>query len=172
MEERWENEQFFFDDITTQALVNFVKTYDNPCLLCAPSLGKALIKQGLRCWILDIDDRFSYLPDFHYFDLKMPKKINHERFGLILCDPPFFNVKFSHLFKAIALLCNYNYEQPLLINCLSRRSKTMLKTFSPFKLLPTGIHASYQNVRTYKKNEMEFFGNLSIEEIETLKSYK
>lgn len=170
MKERHENEQYFFDQTTLNHLTNFVNAFNSPCLLCAPTIGEELVRQGKDCFILDIDERFSDIPGFHFFDIKNPKWSHFERFDLILCDPPFFNTRFSHLFKAIRLLSQFDYNQPLLISYLRRRSRSFLKTFKMFNLKPTEYFPSYQTVQPIKKNEIEFYGNLSLEKTSKLKN--
>jgi len=165
MDELWENEQFFFDKLTIKHLAEFIKNYENPCLLCAPMLGRELEKQGINCYTLDIDRRFSNLQGFHYFNIKKPKWNKHDKFGIILCDPPFFKVEFSHLFKTIKILSQFDFKQPLLVSYLTRHSKRFLKIFTPFNLKPTGYHPSYKTVGTYDRNEIEFYGNISKDRI-------
>lgn len=160
MKENHQNEQYFFDDSTRSHLTNFLKNYDNPCLLCAPTIGKELTKQKIKCCILDIDNRFSELPRYNYFDIKKPKWID-ETFGIIFCDPPFFNVSLSQLFKAVRLLSHNDYTQPILISYLTRRAKKFLKIFSTFNLFPMEYQPMYKSVKESEKNKIEFFGNLS-----------
>ena len=53
MYELHENEQYFFDERTLQQLADFVSTFGNPCCLCAPLLGEALVNsQNTADWIL------------------------------------------------------------------------------------------------------------------------
>jgi putative N6-adenine methyltransferase len=159
MYELHENEQYFFDKPTVTHLADFVQGYDNPCCLCAPLLGQELVRRGVRVRILDIDERFAHLDGFRRYDIYRPEWLGEE-FGLIVCDPPFYNVSLSQLFAAIRMLSRNLYTQPLLVSYLARRSASVLGTFARFALEPTGYRPGYQTVQKAARNEIEFFGNL------------
>jgi hypothetical protein len=152
-------EQYFFDGPTLDHLASFVSSFDNPCCLCAPLLGKRIVERGHRVRILDIDDRFEGVPGFVPFDLHRPQWLG-EAFDLIVCDPPFYNVSLSQLFTAIRIIAGHDYAQPLLVSYLTRRARNVLGTFSPFNLVATGYRPGYQTVQALERNEIEFFGNL------------
>ncbi len=168
MHELHENEQYFFDEPTIEQLADFVATFDSPCVICAPMIGLRLTEMGIDVSILDIDNRFADLPGFRHWDLYNPKWLG-QKFGLILCDPPFFNVSLSQLFSAIHLLGQHDFSQPVMIGYLKRRADAILGTFSPFGLQPTGYSPGYQTVRKIKKNEIEFFSNLPEEQVRRLR---
>ncbi len=159
MQERHENEQYFFTDQTTGQLADFAARFKNPCCICAPSVGAELGRRGVPARVLDIDERFAATPGFRRYDLFRPDWLGEE-FGLILCDPPFFNVSLSQLFAALRLLSRNRYEQPLLISYLSRRSVSIAGTFARFGLTATGYYPRYKTVQALARNEIEFFGNL------------
>ena len=159
MYELHENEQYFFDGATLEYLTDFLSQYESPCCLSAPAVGKLLSERGAKVSVLDIDERFSQVPGFRRFDVFRPEWIG-EKFDIILCDPPFFKVSLSQLFRAIRLLSQHDYLQPLLISYLVRREANICGTFSRFDLQPTGIFPTYQTVRSCAKNDIEFFGNL------------
>ena len=135
MQERHEKEQYFFTDETTEWLADFAARFPNPCCICAPSVGVELARRRVPVRILDIDERFAKTPGFRRYDLFSPDWLGEE-FGLILCDPPFFNVSLSQLFAALRLLSRNRYEQPLLISYLSRRATSIVGTFARFGLTP------------------------------------
>ena len=116
----------------------------------------------MRARVLDIDERFASTPGFRHYDLFRPEWLGEE-FGIILCDPPFFNVSLSQLFAALRLLGRNRYEQPLLISYLRRRATSIEGTFARFGLRATGYCPRYQTVQALSRNEIEFFGNLSPE---------
>ena len=163
MYELHENEQYFFDQPTLDHLANFLAAWPSPCCICAPLLGQRLAERGVAVTILDIDERFAAVPGFRRYDLYRPAWLGAE-FGIILCDPPFFNVSLSQLFAALRLLSRHRFDQPLLVSHLRRRSSAVLGTFAPFGLRPTGFCPTYQTVRACVKNDIEFFGNLDDEQ--------
>lgn len=167
MYELHENEQYFFDAPTLDHLANFVARWPSPCCLCAPLLGKHLAERGVAVTILDIDERFSVVPGFRHYDIYRPAWLDR-KFGIILCDPPFFNVSLSQLFAAVRILSHHQFDQPLLVSYLQRRSEAILGTFSPFGLRPTGFCPGYQTVQASARNDIEFFGNIPEESIREL----
>jgi hypothetical protein len=169
MYERHEHEQYFFDGGTLLRLAEFVSTFQNPCCLCAPLLGKALVERGHPVRILDIDARFASLPGFALYDLQHPSWLG-EDFDLLVCDPPFYSLSLSRLFGAVRMLARNDYTQPLLISYLRRRAASILGTFAPFRLRPTGYCPGYQTVKACERNEIEFFSNLAEEQLARLRA--
>jgi hypothetical protein len=160
MEERRENEQYFFDEPTITQLADLIQPYRLPCCLCAPTVGRELARRGIDVRILDIDERFKELRGFRYFDLGRPSWPG-ESFGVILFDPPFFNAApISRLFDAVRMLSHYHFDQKLLMSWPTRRAHLILETFHQFGLSPTGFRPGYVTVANQGKNEIEFYGNL------------
>jgi hypothetical protein len=167
MYELHKNEQYFFDSITLKHLTSFLNRFDRIATLCAPMLGQSLVKEKHPVTILDIDERFNNVPGFLYWNIYKPEWL-YTTFGIIVCDPPFFNVSLSQLFKAIRMLSHNNFDQPLLISYLRRRKDAVSGSFNPFKLQPTGFYPSYVTVQKIERNEIEFFGNLSKADMDDL----
>jgi hypothetical protein len=161
MDEKHEHEQYFFDAPTLAHLAGYVARYDNPCCVCAPALGQELESRGVHVTTLDIDERFATLRGFRRFDLEKPDWLG-ERFGLIVCDPPFYGVSLSRLFRTLRMLSLYNYEQPLLVSYLVRREAKFRAVFAPFHLGATGFRPGYQTVEKVPRNEIEFYGNVQL----------
>jgi len=157
--ERHENEQYFFDEATLEALASFVSGFAAPCCVCAPMLGQRLAERGRSVRILDIDTRFSGVRGFQFFDLLRPEWLGEE-FDLVLCDPPFYNVSLSRLFAAVRVVCRNDFTQPVMISYLVRRSAAILGTFAPFALAASGFRPTYQTVENVRRNDIEFFTNL------------
>lgn len=160
MEERHEREQYFFDEPTIDRLAGFVSHWDSPCCICCPQIGQRLVERNVDVTILDVDERFSYLPGFRHFDLTRPDWLGEE-FGLILCDPPFFNVSFSQLVAVLRLLARNDFSQPLMVSYLVRRAASFEEAFKPFGLSRTGFQPRYATVVESPKNEIEFWSNLT-----------
>ncbi len=167
MHENHRNEQYFFDQSTVEKLAGFVSTFESPCCLCAPSLGKKLAELGVDVAVLDIDERFQGVRGFQHWDIYKPTWINRT-FDLIICDPPFFNVSLSQLFNAIRLLSQHDFRQRLLVSYLTRRASAIEGTFAPFAITATGFRPGYQTVQKVARNDIQFFGNLTAEETERL----
>ena len=168
MYELHENEQYFFDEPTLEHLSRFLSRWESPCCICAPLLGQRLREKGVDVRILDIDSRFERVPGFQYFDLQRPEWLG-EVYGVIVCDPPFYNVSLSRLFAALRTLSRNDFAQPLLVSYLRRRSAAVLGTFQPFGLEPTGYLPGYQTVEPVERNEIEFFSNLSPDDLTELR---
>ena len=170
MYELHKNEQYFFDEETLSHLVSFLAAFNRIGVLCAPMLGLALSKVDRNVTILDIDERFEKVPGFLTWNIYRPQRLPQE-FDIIICDPPFFKVSLSQLFKAIKVLAHYNLDQKLLISYLHRRNSAIIGTFTPFKLEGTGFYPSYTTIKKTEKNKIEFFGNLGSEAHERLRTH-
>lgn len=158
--ERHEHEQYFFSRSTARAVAAALASFTRPCLLCSPTIGLELAHRAHPCRVLDIDTRFSSVPGFLPWNLYRPQFLD-ESFGVIFCDPPFFNVSLSELFTAIRTLARFRLDHPLAITYLSRRSAAITSTFAPFNLRPTGYFPTYQTVDTTGRTTIELFANYS-----------
>jgi hypothetical protein len=162
MYELHKNEQYFFDTQTLEHLASFLSKYNSIGVLCAPLLEKALADNKKTITLLDINERFYNIPGFLHWDIYKPQRLP-QKFDIIICDLPFFNVSLSQLFKAIGILSHYDVEQKLLISYLHRRGNAFISTFSPFGLESTSFYPGYVTVKKIDKNKIEFFGNLGNE---------
>jgi hypothetical protein len=160
--ERQELEQYFFDDATLDHLARFVARFPDPCCLCTPTLGEELERRGVRTRTLDVDERFAYLRGFRHYDLTRPTWLG-ERYGIIVCDPPFLYVPLADLLRTVTILSLEDYRQPLLINYLSARATAITSMFSRFGLRPSGYRPGYRSIQNTGRNHMEFFSNLGPE---------
>lgn len=158
MEERHEREQYFFDADTIRVLADFAESFEHPCCLCAPMLGRELHRRGRAVRVLDVDRRFADLAGFVEWDLYRPRHLREE-FDLVLCDPPFFNVSLSQLFTAVRMLCNFDVSKRVMISYPVRRAGAILGAFAPFALRATGYRPAYQTVQKCEKNDIEFYAN-------------
>jgi 16S rRNA G966 N2-methylase RsmD len=165
MQELHENEQYFFRRETLDALAAILSPYENPCILCAPTLAQHIqdaARPPRRVSALDIDTRFAKsLPGFRLWNLYKPEHID-EQFDVIFCDPPFFNVSLSQLFTAIRMLAKFQYEQPLMLCYLTRREQALLGAFARFNLQPTGIFPLYQTVQNVERNGIQLYANVAV----------
>jgi hypothetical protein len=154
-------EQYFWDEDTVARLADVAARFQNPACLCAPLLGRELERRGVSCRTLDVDERFADLKGFSRFDVYRPTWQN-ERFGVIVCDPPFWIVSLSQLFAAIRLLAQHDFEQPLAVCYPARRGANICATFARFELKATGFYPGYRTVNTSdERDRIEFFANFS-----------
>ena len=78
IEEKHENEQYFFTEETAEFMVQTAMKFNKICCICCPSVGKRLEEKGADVTILDIDKRFSNLSGFKYWDIKQPEYLAEE----------------------------------------------------------------------------------------------
>lgn len=161
MQERHDREQYFFDARTRDALAAALLPFDDPCCLCCPTLGQALVQRQHRVQILDIDERFADVPGFRHFDITKPDWLGLS-FGLIVCDPPFFTVSLRTLVRAIRMLSQHNLAQPLAVTYLKRREAALLQAFGAFALQPTGFRCTYSTVDPSPRNAIELYANVPL----------
>ncbi|PCJ53759.1 MAG: hypothetical protein COA79_22620 [Planctomycetota bacterium] len=161
MQENHKNEQYFFNEKSQKELTGFLGNFNSICCLCTPSLGTHLESAKNNFTILDIDKRFENSKYFKFYDINKPRWLDHT-FEVIICDPPFFNISLSTLFKAIRQLSHNNFEQKVMISYLSRRSNNIVNTFSKFNLNQSGYFPTYKTVQNCEKNDIEFFSNFKV----------
>ncbi len=168
MDERRENEQYFFTENSIRKISEFLTQWDSIACLCAPKIGTFLSEQNIDVTILDIDRRFSDLRGFHYFDISSPEWIDR-RFDIIICDPPFFNVSLTQLFKAIRSLSHHEFSQNLFISYLERRAASFVSSFSKFNLQPISYFPEYDTLQDIPKNKIQFFSNVDQDQLDPLR---
>jgi hypothetical protein len=156
--ENRQREQCFFDAATVREWAAVAALFDNPCLLCAPTVGAEC--RDLRAATLDVDTRFAVVPGFRSWDLKSPAHLN-DRFGVILCDPPFFSVSLGQLARAIDVLAQFDREQPIAVTYLKRREMRLLEALERFGVAPTGSRPGYKTVDNTGRNEIEVYANFA-----------
>ncbi len=158
MEERHDREQYFFDAATVARLADRLESFESPCCLCAPRVAEELHRRGRAVTCLDLDERFGHLPGYRRYDLTRPDWLA-ERFGVILCDPPFFNVSLTVLRHAIRQLAHHDTSQPLFLGYLQRRAAAVERTFAEFGLRATAERFGYETVVEGAKNDIVLFAN-------------
>lgn len=164
MHENHQREQYFFDASSIEALVRVLEPYERVCCLCAPMLGRALHERGRTPRVLDIDERFADLAGFRRYDLYRPEALE-EDYDVLLCDPPFFTVSLSQLFRAIRMLCRFDLSRRVLVSYLVRREAAIMGTFAPFGLRPTSFEPGYATVDTSDRSRIRFYANFDAFEV-------
>jgi putative N6-adenine methyltransferase len=115
MYELHKNEQYFFTSQTLDTLARFLEPYARVAVLCAPMPGRVLNETDRDVRMLDIDNRFARVRGYLYWDIQRPERLA-EAYDIIVCDPPFFNVSLSRLFRAIRMLAHERFDHPLLLS--------------------------------------------------------
>ena len=161
IEERHENEQYFFTEDTAAYITRMALSFNKICCICCPSVGKRLEELGADVTILDIDERFNDLEGFKYWDIKHPKYISDE-FDLIIMDPPFFNVSMREIRKAIQMLTHFDTTKTkVMISYLTRREKAFKVGMKPFNMESMEFIPEYNTVDvTEDKNRIQFYVNV------------
>lgn len=161
MKERHDQEQYFFNQQTVDAVADLLEPFERPCVLCAPMVGIELEDRGTDVVTLDIDERFNALRSFRRWDLYRPERIE-QRFGVIFVDPPFFGPSLSQLFHALRVLAHFDFTQRIAVSYLVRRRNAVLGTFVPFMLRATGFCPGYRTVKRCERNDIEVFANFEL----------
>ena len=165
VDENHQAEQYFFDDATLDALAARVQQAERPALVCTPLLGRRLWEAHRRAVpVLDVDRRFADLPGFVEYDLHRPRPLD-EKPDLIVCDPPFFNISLSRLFKALRVLAHHDVTTALMVFYLRRRASAVEGTFAAFGLRATDLRAGYRTVQDTgpgQRNEIVAFANCPV----------
>ena len=134
VEEDHRIEQWWWDDATVARLLHRMSAYDSPLLLGTPSLAVAAHAAKLPHTLLDLDERFAFLPSYRRFDLHRPEPppgplAAHDA---VFCDPPFSNLALDQLRVALdALGCS---AANLFIAYNARREAELLHALAPWQL--------------------------------------
>jgi hypothetical protein len=159
MRERQEIEQYFFSGETLDHLGRFAMRFERPCGLCTPSLGAELEARGVKATTLDIDERFSHLRGFRRYDVLSPEPLD-ERFGVIICDPPFLSITPQRLYEVIKLLSHGDHSQALVINYWVSKARQLTDAFAPFGIEATGYAPQYAHIQNSGRNAMQLYSNV------------
>lgn len=176
--ERRDLEQYFWTDKCVTGILNSIKSTFGPeesCCLCTPSLAEAWWVEGEDVSLLDIDERFRYLPKFRYFDLRFPEESNldpeRDDWRVIVFDPPFFYISLEMLFRAVEYICEGKLDRAkLLIGFLKREEKSLLEAFKPFNLKKTNYPLEYAHVKSNKWINYALYSNVDIPGIKRARS--
>jgi hypothetical protein len=158
-------EQFFWTRETVMRLIESLKyTYiSERCCLTTPSLAHAWYIQGEDEVCLDIDERFAYLPKYHFYDVRDPKPIKEcEEFRIIILDPPYFVVPIEEFRKAVDVITKKNYDTKVILGFLKREEKRLLEAFSDYHLKPTKFPLEYASIKPSKWSNFCLYSNIDL----------
>jgi hypothetical protein len=166
--ERFDLEQYFWTEETVNRLLVALEYVPDCCCLTTPSLGHGFYTIGREEVVLDIDERFNYLPKFRYFDIRFPVP-QAEDFRIIIMDPPFFYLPMPVIYEAVLTITKGNTNVKLLIGFLKREERTLLETFRPFQLKETNFPLNYATVRPNKWKNYALYSNCDLPGIKRMK---
>ena len=155
------NEQFFWTINTVKQLMNAFKYTYECCCLTTPSLGHAFHEAGRDEKVLDIDDRFKYLPKFEKFDIKNPHNLD-ETFNVIVIDPPFFVITLKELYDAVNIITKNNFDTKIVIGFLARHNKLLLETFKKYGISETKTKLEYAHIKPHKWHNFKLYSNVDL----------
>jgi hypothetical protein len=147
--------QYFFSQQTARYIVSLLSSYNNICCLCTPRLAFEWSSQKKNVRLLDIDNRFSQIPGFHYFDLKNPE-VMHEGYDIIIADPP-FGFTGDELLSAINSVAFNSKKVVLCLIFPIEREKELFGVFKEWKLNRVPVESLKWNNIKNKYNELYGF---------------
>lgn len=145
MRGRLAEEQFFFDQPTTQWLLQRAHRCQQPLFLCTPSLAVAYEKMGLSYLLLDRDRRFSSLGGYRYFDLCRPE-VWLEPFDGVFFDPPFGNLTVEQICQAWRLMNGFSGCTRLLLFHLKKNENKIKNLLPDLGMTRSTIQVGYQSL--------------------------
>lgn len=166
IEENHSLEQFFWTTETVEKLAkacNYVYT-EETCCLTTPSLAQYWHEQGRDETLLDIDQRFSYLPSFKYFDLRQPDLdgLEDKTFRLLIIDPPFFLIPIETVAACVDEITGRDYTTKILIAFILRGEQRLRKAFEKYDLKPTKFPLQYSSIKETKWNNFVLYSNIDL----------
>jgi len=163
LKEKRELEQFFWTSDTVKKLLTACQYITECCCFTTPSLAEGFKNVGRDEKLLDIDERFSYLPRFERFDIKNPHLPEGSGdFNVIVIDPPFFNVTIKQLFEATNIITNNNYKTNIIIAFLVRYEYPLLETFKPYGISETSASLEYAHIKPNKWRNFKLYSNIDL----------
>lgn len=165
--ERFDLEQYFWTENTVQRLLNALEYVGDCCCLTTPSLGVGFHQIGREEVVLDVDNRFDFLPKFRYFDLRFPTQ-QDEVFQIIVMDPPFFYIPLQVIKDAVMSITNGDTSVKLMIGFLKREENALLSHFQEFNLRETNFILEYATVKPNKWKNYSLYSNIDLPGIKRL----
>jgi len=161
IDERRDLEQFFWTSKTVRDLVEACEYISDTCCFTTPSLAQGFHNNGREEKLLDIDERFNYLPRFEKFDIRNPHNLN-ETFNIIVIDPPFFNISTKELFEATNVITNNDFSTNIIIAYLKRFEYPLLETFKPYGISETNLMPEYAHIKENKWRNFKIYSNIDL----------
>ena len=173
IDEDWELSQFWYTKETADNIIKLIANYAeknkkvNIALLCTPSLYRAYLRnknqmENLNVALFEFDERFSIFKDaFNFYDLNKPldiDKIHHNKYDIIVADPPFLNEETIHkVSETMRLISNENGIKIFITGIQVEDS--IIKEFPELKL--TNIKIEHDKKRL--QNPFGFFCAIDLE---------
>ncbi len=154
-------EQYFWTRETVNGLLEACQLMPEFCCLTTPSLAHASHELGQEKTLLDIDQRFNYLPKFQYYDVRQPYQLE-ESFRLIVLDPPFFSVPIEEFRKAVDVITNGDYGTKILIGFLKREEKRLIQAFQDYGIKKTNYPLKYASIKPNKWRNFALYSNVDL----------
>jgi hypothetical protein len=167
--ERHEYEQFFWTRDTVERLIQSCQYVTDLCCLTTPSLAHGFHEKGEEKTLLDIDERFEYLPKFKYYDVRVPYKLD-ETFQIIVLDPPFFVVPIEEFRKAVDVITNKNYNTKIIIGFIKREEKRLMEAFRDYQIKRTNFELKYASIKPNKWRNFALYSNIDLPGIKRQKN--
>lgn len=153
------SEQYFWTSNMVQKLLKALNLDINICCLATPSLALMLNESGnTNQFLLDCDERFSFLPNYVKFDFLKPKGLE-QSFDVIVCDPPFFQIPLEKIENSIEILAKKNFQTKVLVTFLKREEMNLMRVFEKFELRPTKFSVEYARVDAGKWKNYGLYSN-------------
>jgi hypothetical protein len=156
-------EQFFWTENVVKQLLNACEYQyvEETCCLTTPSLAHGFHESGRDEVLLDIDERFKYLPKYKFYDVRNPHKID-DSIKLLIMDPPFFIVPIEQFRKAVDILTDSDYTTKIMIGFLKRDEKKLMEAFNDYKIKRTTFKLEYASIKQNKWSNFALYSNIDL----------
>ena len=158
-----EYEQYFFTESVLVQLTESLKYFNNVLCLCTPAVADAFYRlHSKEVLCFDIDERFSYLPNFKQCDITKLDSIpiaDDYIPDVIIVDPPFFKMNLFDLFKCIEFITKGNKKTKIVFAFVIREEKNLLWMFKEYGLKLTKFKLEYDKVDPSKWNNYGIYAN-------------
>lgn len=154
-------EQYFWTNKTVNDLKSALDYFEGTvCCLCTPTLAVAMEE---RAHLFDLDKRFQFLSNYHYFDmLNLPLNFLDLEFDILVFDPPFFYIEMQDLFRAVCFLLKNDFKRKLMMGFQVKHENLVLEYFKKFNLKRTKFFLEYENIKSERCLNYALYSNICL----------
>lgn len=164
MSEKHELEQYFWTSKIVKTILDATQyLYTECCCFATPSLAHLYHQSGKEQTLLDIDERFNYLPRFERFNIMEPHVPQGAgNFEILVIDPPFCGITTDQLYQATEKITGGNHDTKIIIAYLVRYEHALLKSFKDYGISETSTKLEYAGVKENKWGNFALYSNVDL----------
>jgi hypothetical protein len=159
-------EQYFFSENVIRNICDALEYEEKILCLGTPAVADGFYKiKNKSVLLLDIDNRFDYLPGYIYFDILKYQDIKIDKPNILIIDPPFFKLSLVDLYNCVESLTEGDKKTKIIFAYVHREEKALLNIFKAYKLQLTKFKLEYRYVEPNKWENYSLYSNCEFNKI-------